>query len=63
MANSSQALNIKGIYHKMHGIAEQIRIMNELNAHLIQPFTHTPAFLEGSNRSHHSYQSGGQGTS
>ncbi|GFS38024.1 hypothetical protein Acr_00g0055200 [Actinidia rufa] len=35
MANISQAPNLEGIIHReMHGIAEQIRIMNEINARL-----------------------------
>ncbi|GFY95657.1 hypothetical protein Acr_10g0010420 [Actinidia rufa] len=36
MANTSQALNLEGIHHEMHGIAEQIRIMNEINVRLVQ---------------------------
>ncbi|GFY95612.1 hypothetical protein Acr_10g0009970 [Actinidia rufa] len=32
--NTSQALDLEGIHREMHGIAEQIRIMNEINAHL-----------------------------
>ena len=36
MAGASQALNLEGIYHEMHDIAEHIRIMNELNARLVQ---------------------------
>ncbi|GFZ02411.1 hypothetical protein Acr_15g0010190 [Actinidia rufa] len=36
MADNSQAPNIEGLHREMHGIAEQIRIMNENNACLIQ---------------------------
>ena len=36
MANNSQALDLEGIHREMHGIAEQIRIMNEINARLVQ---------------------------
>ena len=38
MANTGQALDLKGIHCDMHGIAKQIRIMNEINARLVQPF-------------------------
>ena len=36
MANTSQAPDLEGLHREMHGIAEQIRIMNENNARLIQ---------------------------
>ncbi|GFY87298.1 hypothetical protein Acr_05g0009370 [Actinidia rufa] len=36
MANASQALDLKGIHREMHRIPEQIRIMNEINVHLVQ---------------------------
>ena len=67
MANSSQAPDFEGIHYEMHGIAEQIRIMNKLNARLVHHLTHTPApttipVLKGSNWSHNSYRSGDQGT-
>ena len=39
MANTSQASDLEGLYREMHGIAEQIRIMNENNALLIQHLT------------------------
>ena len=39
MANTSQALDLEGIHREMHEIAEQIRIMNEINAHLVQHLT------------------------
>ena len=35
MTNISKTPNLKGLYREMHGIAEQIKIMNENNAHLI----------------------------
>ena len=36
MANTSQASDLEGIIHReMHGIAEQIRIMNKINARLL----------------------------
>ncbi|GFS41387.1 hypothetical protein Acr_00g0074010 [Actinidia rufa] len=34
MANASQAPDLKGIHHEMHEIAEQIKIMKEINARL-----------------------------
>ncbi|GFZ20946.1 hypothetical protein Acr_29g0001080 [Actinidia rufa] len=36
MANTSQAPNLEGIRREMHGIAEKIRVMNEINARLVQ---------------------------
>ncbi|GFY96627.1 hypothetical protein Acr_11g0009330 [Actinidia rufa] len=36
MANISQAPNLENIHREMHGIAEQIKIMNEINARLVQ---------------------------
>ena len=39
MAKISQALDLEGLHREMHGIAEQIRIMNENNARLIQHLT------------------------
>ena len=39
MANISQALNLEGLHREMHGITEQIRIMNANNARLIQHLT------------------------
>ncbi|GFS37266.1 hypothetical protein Acr_00g0051020 [Actinidia rufa] len=36
MANTSQALDQEGLYHEIHGMAKQIRMMNENNARLIQ---------------------------
>ncbi|GFS42938.1 hypothetical protein Acr_00g0082700 [Actinidia rufa] len=64
MANTSQALNLEGLHREMHGIAKQIRIMNENNARLIQhlatsnpPYAVTPIQKEG-NRSRCSHRSG-----
>ena len=39
MANTSQAPDLEGLPREMHSIAEQIRIMNENNARLIQHLT------------------------
>ena len=36
MANTSQAPDLEGLHREIHGMAEQIRIMNENNARLIQ---------------------------
>ena len=36
MGNTNQALDLEGLHREMHGIAEQIRIMNENNIRLIQ---------------------------
>ena len=36
MENTSQAQDLVGIHYEMHGIAKQIRIMNGINAHLVQ---------------------------
>ena len=49
MANVNQAPNLEILHHEMHGIAEQIRIMNKNNARLIQHLatnnTQPPAVL------------------
>ncbi|GFY84711.1 tetratricopeptide repeat (TPR)-like superfamily protein [Actinidia rufa] len=46
MANISQASNLEGLHREIHGMAEQMRIMNENNAHLIQLLTaNNPARL------------------
>ena len=34
MASTNQALDLEGIHREMHGIADQIKIMNEINARL-----------------------------
>ena len=61
MANTNQALDLEGIHHEMHGITEQIRIMNEINARLIQhlatnnptsPIALVPEEADRSHRSH-----------
>ncbi|GFZ06594.1 hypothetical protein Acr_18g0007640 [Actinidia rufa] len=36
MANTSQVLDLEGLHREIHGRAEQMRLMNENNAHLIQ---------------------------
>ncbi|GFY95696.1 hypothetical protein Acr_11g0000020 [Actinidia rufa] len=36
MANASQVPNLEGLHHEIHGMAEQMRVMNENNARLIQ---------------------------
>lgn len=64
MASASQAPDLEGIHREMHGISEQIKIMNELNAHLVQHLvTNNPPFatvpiLEDANQSHHAHRSG-----
>ncbi|GFZ09317.1 hypothetical protein Acr_20g0011250 [Actinidia rufa] len=36
MANASQAPDLEGLHHEIHGMPEQMRVMNENNARLIQ---------------------------
>ncbi|GFY94437.1 hypothetical protein Acr_09g0008830 [Actinidia rufa] len=36
MANASQIPDLEGLHHEIHGMAEQMRVMNENNARLIQ---------------------------
>ncbi|GFZ10956.1 hypothetical protein Acr_22g0003540 [Actinidia rufa] len=36
MANTSQAPDLEGLHREIHGMAEQMRVMNENNARLIQ---------------------------
>ncbi|GFZ07040.1 hypothetical protein Acr_18g0012100 [Actinidia rufa] len=36
MVNTSQASDLEGIHHEMHGIVEQIKIMNKINARLVR---------------------------
>ncbi|GFZ14615.1 hypothetical protein Acr_24g0008050 [Actinidia rufa] len=36
MANTSQAPDLEGLHREIHGMAEQMRIMNENNARLVQ---------------------------
>ena len=35
MENAGQAPDLEGIHREMHGIAEQIKIMNEINVRLV----------------------------
>ncbi|GFS34936.1 hypothetical protein Acr_00g0036830 [Actinidia rufa] len=62
MENTRQTLDLEGLHYEMHGIAEQIRIMNESNARLIQHLaTNNPSLpvapiLEEANRSRHSHR-------
>ena len=42
MANFNQATDLKGIHYEMHDIAEQIKVMNELDEHLVQHLTQPP---------------------
>ncbi|GFY97234.1 hypothetical protein Acr_11g0015400 [Actinidia rufa] len=36
MANASPVPDLEGLHHEIHGMAEQMRVMNENNARLIQ---------------------------
>ncbi|GFZ03474.1 hypothetical protein Acr_16g0000980 [Actinidia rufa] len=38
MANTIQVPDLEGLHHEIHGMAEQMRVMNENNARLIQLF-------------------------
>ncbi|GFZ01097.1 hypothetical protein Acr_14g0007320 [Actinidia rufa] len=66
MANTSQTSDLEGIHHEMHGIAKQIKIMNEINALPVQylatnnPPLATAPILEEANRSCRSHRSGDQ---
>ena len=66
MANTNQVLDLKGIHHEMHVIAEKIIIMNEINTRLIQhlainnPLPATAPVLENADRSRHSHRSSDQ---
>ncbi|GFY84514.1 hypothetical protein Acr_03g0012880 [Actinidia rufa] len=64
MANTSQAPNLEGLHREIHGMAEQMRVMNEKNVCLIQLLAATnspppvlPPILD-IERYHHSYRSG-----
>ncbi|PSS11755.1 Matrix metalloproteinase-15 like [Actinidia chinensis var. chinensis] len=64
MVNTSQALDLEDFHREIHGMAEQIRVMNENNARLIQLLATTnpppPAapFIPDIERSHCSRHSG-----
>ncbi|GFS35813.1 hypothetical protein Acr_00g0042250 [Actinidia rufa] len=64
MANTSQAPNLEGLHREIHGMAEQMRIMNENNARLVQLLavvnSQPPAAppIPDIERSHHSNHSG-----
>ena len=64
MENVGQASDLEGIQHEMHGIAEQIKMMNEINAHLVQhPITNnmppvTACIPKNVGQSRHSHRSG-----
>ncbi|GFS34947.1 hypothetical protein Acr_00g0036930 [Actinidia rufa] len=66
MANISQASDLEGIHREMHGIADKIRIMNEINARLVQHLTmnNPPPLaapvLEEADRSRRSHRAGDQ---
>ncbi|GFZ06644.1 hypothetical protein Acr_18g0008140 [Actinidia rufa] len=63
MANTGQAPNLEGIHREMHGIIEQIRIMNELNVRMVHHLTTnnlppvTSLIPEDAGRSCHSHRS------
>ena len=64
MANAGQALDLKGIHREMHGIVEQIRIMNVINARLVQhlamnnPPLAVASIPKDAGQSRHSHQLG-----
>ncbi|GFZ21568.1 hypothetical protein Acr_29g0007300 [Actinidia rufa] len=66
MANTSQASDLEGIHGDMHGITKQIKIMNEINARLVQhlatnnPLPPAAPIPEDVDRSHRSCQSSDQ---
>ena len=63
MDGTNQALDLEGIHDEMHDIVKQIRIMNELNARLVQHLTtNNPALAtapipEDANQSCNSHRS------
>ncbi|GFY97755.1 hypothetical protein Acr_12g0002960 [Actinidia rufa] len=65
MANTSQAQDLEGLHREIHGMAEQMRIMNENNARLVQllaaanPPPPAAPPIPDVERSHHSNRSGG----
>ncbi|GFZ12348.1 hypothetical protein Acr_23g0007330 [Actinidia rufa] len=64
MANASQVPDLEGLHHEIHGMAEQMRVMNENNARLIQllaaanPQPPTAPSIPDVERSRHSNRSG-----
>ncbi|GFZ08777.1 hypothetical protein Acr_20g0005850 [Actinidia rufa] len=65
MANASQVPDLEGLHHEIHGMAEQMRVMNENNARLIQllaaanPQPPAAPSVPDVERSRHSNRSGG----
>ncbi|GFY91595.1 hypothetical protein Acr_07g0017910 [Actinidia rufa] len=65
MANTSEVPDLEGLHHEIHGMAEQMRVMNENNARLIQllatanPQPQPAPPVPGIERSHHSSRSRG----
>ncbi|GFY95082.1 hypothetical protein Acr_10g0004670 [Actinidia rufa] len=68
MANTSQALDLKGLHREIYGMAEQMRIMNENNARLVQllaaanPPPPAAPPIPDIERFHHSNRSGAVGS-
>ncbi|GFZ07006.1 hypothetical protein Acr_18g0011760 [Actinidia rufa] len=66
MANTIQAPDLEGLHREIHGMAEQMRIMNENNARLVQllaaaiPPPPAAPPIPDVERSHHSNRSGGR---
>ncbi|GFZ03420.1 hypothetical protein Acr_16g0000440 [Actinidia rufa] len=66
MANASQVPDLEGLHHEIHGMAEQMRVMNENNARLIQllaaanPQPPAAPSVPDVERSRHSNRSGGR---
>ncbi|GFZ08659.1 hypothetical protein Acr_20g0004670 [Actinidia rufa] len=64
MANASQVPDLESLHHEIHGMAKQMRVMNENNAYLIQllaaanPQPPTAPSVPDVERSHHSNRSG-----
>ncbi|GFY98578.1 hypothetical protein Acr_12g0011190 [Actinidia rufa] len=64
MANASQVPDLEGLHHEIHGMDEQMRVMNENNARLIQllaaanPQPPTAPSVPDVERSRHSNRSG-----
>ncbi|GFZ21689.1 hypothetical protein Acr_29g0008510 [Actinidia rufa] len=66
MANTSQVPDLEGLHHEIHGMAEQMRVMNENNARLMQllavanPQPQPAPPVPGIERSRHSSRSRGR---